>query len=331
FKASVGPLTKTAVGGGGYNQFTPDVSIRTTMPVLLESALLYVGNSGRVKFTVISSLGAEVSSVTLDVTATRSIPAAGVQANDPADPGKRYLLNLRFPTAGNYVLHVDYLDGATLFRNNTGGTSYPYSTPLGMFSITGNTVATPNDPSTFYYYLYNLQVQSLGCAAVARIEVPVIKPVISNTDNILSINLAGTYQWYLNGNAVAGATSAQYKPLVNGTYLVDVVLETGCTLRSDALAVNTIAVRSIAETLDLKIYPVPSQKDITIAFTLSTPDRFEIRLSNLIGQQVYSESRDNYLGLFTTKPDLSRLAAGVYTVTITVGSQHYSRKIVLIR
>jgi len=331
YSAIVGPANKNSLGSGGYNQFTPDVNINTTMPVLLESARLYVGNSGRVKFTVNNSVGIEVSSTTIDVTATRANPAAGALDNDLADVGQRYVLNLRFPAAGNYTVHVDYLDGATLFRNNLATTAYPYTTALNMFSITGNSATLGNQRAS-YYYLYELQVQPLGCAGAARLEVPVIKPVITRNGNTLSLNFPGVgYRWFLNGAEIAIARSIDHQLLANGTYTAEVFLNSGCFIRSDEFTVKDVTVKSLADLLDLKVFPNPTSGTFYVEFTMATPNDVEITLSDMIGRRVYTESKANYLGLYSTEQDINKLPSGIYLLTLRVGGQQFTRKIVLVK
>ena len=42
--AKVGPATKNIFSAGGYNQFSPGMIVNTTVPVVLQSARLYIGN-----------------------------------------------------------------------------------------------------------------------------------------------------------------------------------------------------------------------------------------------------------------------------------------------
>ncbi len=173
FSGIVGPQTKLDFSAGGYNQFTPDVLVTTKVPVILESARLYIGNSGKITFTVKNaSSGIEVSKATLDVTATDLTPQAGASAgNDPTDIGQVYPLNLLLPQAGDYSIAISYKDGATIFRNNGGVSGYPFKLN-DIFSITGNTATTT--PLDFYYYFYDLQVKAAGCVSDQRIPVTVL-------------------------------------------------------------------------------------------------------------------------------------------------------------
>ena len=80
----------------------------------------------RDRFTVVNSSGVAVSSSLLNVTATRTISAVGAAVNDPLDLGQTYPLNLTIPSAGAFTINIEYLNGATIFRNNVNTVSYTH-------------------------------------------------------------------------------------------------------------------------------------------------------------------------------------------------------------
>jgi hypothetical protein len=250
--AKVGLASKNFAGAnGGYNQFTPAVFFTAQVPFVFEKARLYVGNSGTVTFTVSTLTGNPVSSVTLDVTATRTPPAPGAVPNDATDQGAVYDLNLTVPAPGNYQISIQYGEGATVYRNNAGigaANGYPYTVP-GVMSITGNE-ANP----LAYYYLYDIQLKALGCpsprVAVTATDSPeataVVTPAGPTTfclGGSVVLNGAGSgtgmsYQWFRNGVAVAGATSSNYTATLAGDYTLLVANGNGCSKTSAPVAVK---------------------------------------------------------------------------------------------
>lgn len=253
FSGTTGAASKTAFSSGGYNQFSPALRITTQIPLTLEKARLYVGNSGRVKFTVIKeSDGTPISSVTLDVKATRNPAAAGAQDDDTRDVGAIYSLNLNIPTAGDYQIAVEFEDGATIFRNNNIAQN-PYPIVLsGLMSITGTTATTT--PNAFYYYLYDLKVKPLGCQATARTAITVASGTASpatitaqggsptlcpNSSLVLSTTTgASNYQWQRNGQNISGATTATLSITEAGLYKVTVTESGKCSSTSDSLKIT---------------------------------------------------------------------------------------------
>jgi hypothetical protein len=336
FKAAVGPATKNVFSAGGYNQFTPSVFVTTAVPVVIQSARLYIGNSGLITFNVSNSNGQIVSTKTINAIATRSNPAPGELANDPNDQGRVYNLNLTLPAAGKYTISVVYEGNATLFRNNGGVTGYPFKAGE-IFNITGND-ATPTSGTdaefykNFYYYFYDMRVQSTGCASDQRVAVTLSKPAITQSSTTtLSSSAASGNQWYLDGKLIEGATEQTYNPLQSGNYTVSVLLASGCTILSDNFAFALKALNPDKNTeIGLATFPVPASKFLNVLFESKTPEQLNLYLINSAGKIVYTESKSVAAGNFSTSIDVSHQAAGTYTVRVVLGQKDYSHKVIII-
>jgi hypothetical protein len=332
---TVGPATKNVFTAGGYNQFTPIVNVSTSVPVIIESARLYIGNSGKIIFTVNSASGQTVSSTTINAVATRSTPGAGAQVDDPNDAGQVYPLNLLFPAAGNYTISVTYQNGATLYRNNGGVTGYPFNLG-GAFRITGSNVtpATGNDTTYyrgFYYYLYNVKVKSAGCAGITRQAVTLTKPVITQKDTVLTSSFSGANQWYYNDSVIVAATGQTYIPTRSGNYKVGITLATGCTVFSDVFHYALIPLHPDNSAIGLAVFPVPATTKINVAFKSPVDDDLTLSLINTAGQVVHSEKQTITTGDFSTTMDVSKQITGTYILQVTVGGKSYGKKIFIVR
>ncbi len=336
FSGTVGPATKNIFTAGGYNQFTPSVYVKTTVPVTLTSARLYIGNSGKITFTVTNANGQTVSSATINATATRTTPGPGAQADDPTDQGKVYTLNLLFPAAGAYTINIAYDNTATIYRNNGGVTGYPFNTG-GVFSITGDNATSATAPTDttynkgFYYYLYNIQLASAGCASASRQAVVIAKPVITQQDTLLTSNFTTGNQWYYEGNIIAGATAQTYKPTESGNYTVRVTLNSGCTLVSDVYRYAQTAQHPDNSPIGLSIFPVPAANKINVVFKAPNDDNLTLSLINNKGQVMYTQTRAVTAGNFSTVMDVSRQITGTYILEVTLGGKSYGHKIIIVR
>ncbi|MDN3584093.1 S8/S53 family peptidase [Mucilaginibacter flavus] len=335
FKGTVGPATKNVFTGGGYNQFTPSVLINTKVPVVIQSARLYIGNSGKITFNVSNSSGQIVASTTINAQATRTTPLPGAQADDPADQGKVYDLNLELPAAGNYSIAIDYDANATIYRNNAGVTSYPFS--IGnVFSIYRNDATGDNASDTtyykgFYYYFYDMKVQSLGCASAARKAVTLTKPVIVQSNNTLNSSIATGNQWLLGGNPIKGATGPTFDPLQSGNYQVADTLASGCVAISDVFAYARTATNVDKSTdIGLTVFPVPSSTNIYVVFNAKTATDLNLSLVNSVGQTVITNKQSLSAGDFSTVLNVSNVPPGVYVVKVVLGSKAYGKKVIVV-
>lgn len=330
FSGTIGPATKDAFAEGGYNQFSPDVIINTQAPMQLESARLYIGHSGKITFTAINADGVPVSSRTVSVTATRTVPGAGVQLNDPADTGEVYYLGLALPQAGNYNIAIAYEDSATIFRNNNGVSGYPFGIP-NVIQITGNTATTT--PQDYYYYFYDLKVSALGCKS-ERVEVPIevgtplSTPVVARQGEALSSGVPDGNQWFLDNRPIPGATGQLYTPTESGDYTV-LVQKSGCI--SDVSTAYTFVYKpGIAELgADLVVSPNPSNGRFRIEVETSQPEDITFEVSDMLGNQIYTGKVTRRNGQFEGFIDLSDRASGVYVLRVQHGDKAYSRKLVV--
>ncbi len=103
-----------------------------------------------------------------------------------------------------------------------------------------------------------------GCTASSNhlaINVYPLPPVsISvNGDTLTAFN-AVTYQWYLNGSAIPGATSNVYVANQNGNYTVAVTDTNGCTVLSNPTYMNGTGINELLSEGKISVYPNPLQK-----------------------------------------------------------------------
>jgi subtilisin family serine protease len=328
YRSAVGPTNKneTGLGSGSYLQTTGAVNVTVLAPTLLESAKLYIGHSGTIKFSVQNNAGVEVSSTTLEVNATRTTPVSGTAANDPNDPGQVYMLNLKFPEAGNYTISTSYENDATIFRNNSvSNTIYPLRSTLNIFTITGNNAT---NPSSFYYYFYDMQIKALGCASAARMEVPFSDALITRDGDELVSNFSNGNQWYLNGLPIIGATSQRYKPLRAGKYLVQSSTASGCTAISNELLY--LPSDRGENTLKLQVFPLPVEKNLTVGFEVAEETNIQLTLFNIVGQKVLERIKNGHRGAFIDTLDVSGLPSGTYVLRVKVGNEIYKKKIMVL-
>ncbi|RXK48158.1 S8/S53 family peptidase [Aquirufa rosea] len=261
FSGGLGPKSKSEFGGGTYySSFGPTVIVEAKVPVLLESARIYVGTAGRITFDVISKeTGSIVSSVTKTVKATRTLSSEGLSGqlpDDSNDEGVLVYLNLQIPSAGTYYLSQTCLDGASIYRSNVAkssnlGMGFPYTIP-NILNIPG-ALFNNGTITTGYYYFYDMKFKSLGCPS-PRVNVAVnVKnsptSIISPSGDLtvcLGANVAiqgiasenTSIQWYQNGNLIAGATSLTYKATTKGKFEMVASYAGSCPVTSKALNIN---------------------------------------------------------------------------------------------
>jgi hypothetical protein len=150
-------------------------------------------------------------------------------------------------------------------------------------------------------------------------------PVISQSGSSLvaTVVQATSYQWYLNGNAISGATTSTLTPAGAGSYTVMAFNAAGCSSSLSAAYTVLSTGTNATGVSAARIYPVPAKDEINIEFA-ETPDAaIQIQLVNLMGEEMErreTSARYNQLSL-------KGLASGWYVIRITGSNRNEHYKI----
>lgn len=313
FSGRTGPETKISDPwvDGTYARATAHPIIRVHAPLTIESARLYVGYPGPVRFTIENyNTGEVVSMAQLDVSATRNPPSPVNGApKDPTDQGEVYQLNLGIPYPGLFRIRIAYGPETTLYRAISNTSSpYPYVVP-GAFEITGTTASNGDN---YYYWLYDMQLGPYGnTSPLVEVPIDVRESPVLNLDGdsyldsgqlILDAGNAGSvYLWN------TGDTTQTIAPQNPGFYSVHVTNEFGCTAFQGIQITETPV--EIPDGLNVSVYPNPA----TSALVIESSKDVRVEIINQSGQSVYRHGeamRYRYI-------DVSSFSAGIYVVRIT--------------
>ena len=185
----------------------------------------------------------------------------------------------------------------------TTGVGYTYQWTMNGFNIAGAT--NPTYTATIGSY-YTVKVSNGYCA---RTSSPITITV--NTAPVTIIQWNGTqlytpfifasYQWYMSGVMIPGATQQYYTPTTNGVYYCRVGNENNCYNLSPNYNLLTLSVNNLA-TPSLSLYPNPTTGMLQVA------DFKEgmLNVYNAMGQLIIQQ----------TEPliDLSKQANGIYQI-----------------
>ncbi len=160
--------------------------------------------------------------------------------------------------------------------------------------------------------------------AVVVVE-PTPTPVVQKSGNVLTSSISGTsYQWFLNGNSINGATSQSYTATQTGNYKVSVTTGAGCSGQSPEINVNVGSGTGIAPVTsdNVLVYPNPVMDILNIEVKNITHGTVIIYSMN--GKELIREK------ITPGGIDVSSLSAGMYLLRVTgdeaVASTRFMKK-----
>lgn len=208
-------------------------------------------------------------------------------------------------------------DGTGTVIGNWGTSPYSYSwntNPVqNTDSATGLCVGTYTVTITDAVQATSTAIVTINTAA---------HPTISASGTTLSTDvIAASFQWYLNGNVIANATSSNYTVTQNGHYTVTVF---GCSDTSAVYNFNTIGIKESIVNNSFTIYPNPATNQITIKFDAYAPLHFAtakqdilIEINNELGQHLKKAIfKQLLIGKNEMAIDVADLPNGVYFIQI---------------
>ncbi|GAA4459441.1 hypothetical protein GCM10023093_00440 [Nemorincola caseinilytica] len=132
---------------------------------------------------------------------------------------------------------------------------------------------------------------------------------------------AVTYQWHVNGTQIPGATNNTYNSnsFVNGDIVTCKVTNTdpcaNFTLKSIVINTTGAGVANIDGNTNMAIIPNPNNGVFSLQGSM-TDNAATIKVTNLIGQMVYSREVKTTGHMMEETIDLSNMPAGVYILSV---------------
>jgi hypothetical protein len=350
YQSVFGPLTNKTLGStGGYNNFSGNfVKINAAGPINIETVKLYTGYPGKIDFILasfsnFSSDGitysySPIQTVSLNVPASSPTPIASTSVNGTpfidADTGRIYALNLKIAKAGDYIIIIK-CDSATVFRNSgLKDPTYPIG-PNKIFSFTGNNVQMASGNfQTFFYFFYSTQIKAgntLSDATEVTVKISE-KPNFIFSDTTLKASSALSYQWYLNNEAISGATNQNYRPSTNGMYKVASQIGDCYSYSDSRLIMTTTIEEAPTKEISLRISSVDHIQNMIkgssffVEFSNIQTESISLDIINSMGSNVFH--KENLINQRSPQRiNINNLTTGVYFVKIYANKKVYVQRV----
>jgi len=151
-------------------------------------------------------------------------------------------------------------------------------------------------------------------------------PIISIVGDTLFSSHGNSYQWYLNGNPITGATDSFYVWHQVGTYSVQMTDSADCSSLSGGIMVT---VQEISGGGRIEVYPNPANNTFTI-YDLRFISGATIEIYNVFGEKVYIQNFKTQNTKSEIRIDVSGLSNGVYFLKMDTGERIVNKKFVVL-
>ncbi len=209
----------------------------------------------------------------------------------------------QYPHLVGHYIFTDYAAGD--FMTFGLGTNYDKDTLLLTSTVGYAAFGEGNDGA-----LYVANVEN-GLVKKIYDPCPMADPIISSDDYTLTAPTASSYQWYLNGQPIAGQIMQTYIPAISGDYQVLVNLGSPCTLISDTL---TFIATGLSEegSAHVRIFPQPAKDQVVVE--RGTLEQATLELFDALGRSVYTATWTEGQRQLTV--DLTDFSNGTYTLRL---------------
>lgn len=152
-------------------------------------------------------------------------------------------------------------------------------------------------------------------------------PLITANGNTLTADSGVTWQWYLNGALLAGATGQSYTATQTGIYLVRITDSNSCQFSYSSGYNHQVIISTNEHSVsdELTIYPNPTSALITLDKNYFNGNDYDISVFDSYGKLIVQQKNSPVV-------NLTHCQVGIYNVMIQSGKTGtINKKIVLIR
>ena len=167
-----------------------------------------------------------------------------------------------------------------------------------------------------------------GCDSITTLDLALRQaPNVNNITYATGILTApagfNTYQWYLDGVAISGATGQSFTPTQNGDYTVEITDDNGCSNTSADYAFDNTGVEDYDLLNSIQLYPNPANEAITIDLGQMSNISISIRAAD--GRLIENMNITSGKRLL----DLSTYAPGIYLIDLISNKISLTKRVIV--
>ncbi|MBA3683220.1 MAG: T9SS type A sorting domain-containing protein, partial [Bacteroidetes bacterium] len=260
--------------------------------------------------------------VTYTATGIYTITLVSTNANGPSAPYVSTISIVNAPTVTPIT--------ASVCINQVGNISVNTNANLVNWDTgqQGPSIGVSNSVNTVYSFTASLGACNVTGTSTLFVNAPPQTPtVIAMPGHLTTTVTAGSYQWYLNGSPITGATSNTFVPVGDGYYSVWVA-NGNCLASSAPLQITVAGLNEFTSVFsNISIGPNPVKDELKLVFTSEILEEATYEIQNNLGQIVFRSAIRSGGGK-EAKIATNSLANGVYFLNLKQGNKQAAYKFI---
>ena len=240
--------------------------------------------------------------------------------------GQTYTTSGTYSWLGANAAGCDSTATLNLTINNATSSTNNQTVCYGSsYTINGNTYTSSGTYT-------DILTGSNGCDSTIITNLTVSSQVIATVSQVgldLDVSVVGgstpySFQWNTT------ETTQQITPTANGTYWV--IAEDLNQCISDTVYFNVTWISTDITELhivSLSIYPNPSEDIFNITFTSKEKQNLQLRVLNMLGEEIYTENLESFVGNYTKQIMLGKYPDATYLLEIKTSEGIVNKKLML--
>jgi hypothetical protein len=232
-------------------------------------------------------------------------------------------------TAGSAYAPATYTSRKTvsgMYSSNEGGTQQlPNGNEIVCSPVPSGTVREFNSAGQLIFSHSGSGSKIKKYSACYINNAPPAIPTITENGNVLNSTSATSYQWYMNGEKITGATSQTYTPTQSGNYVVRITDSNGCVYQYSKTYVFVLGPSAMIEVNfsdKISLYPNPTSGIINISGASLYGKQFSIQVIDQLGKIVQTMYNANTI-------DISSMPNGNYFIQLNSSEGTATKQILL--
>ena len=183
---------------------------------------------------------------------------------------------------GHYI-YTDYCSGRfwSIVSDGQGGWTKTQIADYGGYDI--STFGEDINGELYAARLTQGRIYKVSSTTAITVE------ITTDVNNLMAPAGYTTYQWYLDGNIIDGATSQTHDADATGIYTVEVTADNGCTFTSDQYGHTLVGIYNIPSLQAFQISPNPFDNEFEVAMEVNEKTELTLKLIDLDGKKILEE------------------------------------------